>query len=53
MRRGRVALGLTEQQHLDLIALHHLVALELVLDLLVPLLALLLLCAHSATHRGE
>ena len=43
---------LTKEQHLDLIALHHLVALELVLNLLVPLLALLLLCAHSATHDG-
>jgi hypothetical protein len=43
---------LTEEQHLDLVALHHLVALELVLNLLVPLLALLLLCAHSATHDG-
>lgn len=41
----------TEQQHLDLVSLHHLVALELVLDLLVTGLALLLLCAHSATHR--
>ena len=41
---------LTEQQHLDLVALHHLVALELVLDLLVAGLALLLLRAHSATH---
>jgi hypothetical protein len=49
---GRVARGLTEQEHLDLVALHHLVALELVLNLLIPLLALLLLCAHSATH-GE
>jgi hypothetical protein len=44
---------LTEQQHLDLVALHHLVALELVLNLLVPLLPLLLFCAHSATHDGE
>lgn len=43
---------LTEEQHFDLVALHHLVALELVLNLLVPLLALLLLCAHSATHDG-
>lgn len=44
---------LTEQQHLDFVALHHLVALELVLDFLIPLLALLFLCAHSATHDGE
>jgi hypothetical protein len=50
---GWAALGLTEQEHLDLVALHHLVALELVLNLLVPLLALLLLCAHSATHGDE
>lgn len=48
-----VARLLTEQQHLDLVALHHLVALELVLNLLVPLLPLLLLCAHAATHDGE
>jgi hypothetical protein len=44
--------SLTEQEHLDLVALHHLVALELVLDLLISLLSLLLLCAHSATHDG-
>jgi hypothetical protein len=43
---------LTEEQHLDLVALHHLVALELVLNLLIALLALLLLCAHAATHGG-
>ena len=41
---------LTEKQHLDLIALEHFVALQLVLDLLVPRLPLLLLCAHTATH---
>lgn len=40
----------TEQKHLDLVSLHHLVALELVLNLLIPGLALLLLCAHSAAH---
>jgi hypothetical protein len=50
---GGTAWGLTEQEHLDLVALHHLVALELVLNLLIPLLALLLLCAHSATHGDE
>jgi hypothetical protein len=32
--------------------LHHLVALELVLNLLVPRLALLVFSAHSATHFG-
>jgi hypothetical protein len=32
--------------------LHHLVALELVLNLLVPRLPLLVLSAHSATHFG-
>jgi hypothetical protein len=50
--KGATALVLTEKQHLDLVALHHFVALELVLNLLVPLLPLLLLCAHSATHGG-
>jgi hypothetical protein len=40
----------TEKKHLDLVSLHHLIPLELVLNLLVPGLALLLLCAHSATH---
>jgi hypothetical protein len=30
--------------------LHHLISLQLVLDLLIPGLALLLLCAHTATH---
>lgn len=43
----------TEQKHLDLITLQHLVALELVLNLLVPLLALLLFCAHSTTHGDD
>jgi hypothetical protein len=42
----------TEKQHLDLVALHHLVALELVLNLLVPRLPLLILGTHSATHDG-
>jgi hypothetical protein len=50
--KGATVWVLTEKQHLDLVALHHLVALELVLNLLVPLLPLLLLCAHSATHGG-
>lgn len=43
----------TEKKHLDLIALLHTVALELVLNLLVAGLALLLLRAHSTTHLGE
>lgn len=43
----------TQQEHLDLVALHHLVPLQLVLDLLVTGLALLLLGTHSATHRGD
>ena len=43
---------LTEQQHLDLIPLQHFVLLQLILYLLIPLLALLLLCAHAATHLG-
>ena len=42
----------TQQKHLDLIALHQLVLLELVLNLLVAGLALLLLRAHSTTHFG-
>lgn len=44
---------LTEQKHLDLIALHHAVFLQLVLNLLIALLPLLLLCAHTTTHFGE
>jgi hypothetical protein len=48
---GMRGLGLlTEQKHLDLIALKHFVPLQLVLDLLIPGLALLLLGAHTATH---
>ena len=42
----------TQQEHLDFVSLHHLVALELVLNLLVAGLALLVLGAHSATHFG-
>lgn len=42
----------TKEQHLDLVALHHLVPLELVLNLLVSLLPLLLFCAHPTTHDG-
>lgn len=42
----------TQQEHFDLIALGHLVALQLILDLLIPLLSLLLLRAHSTTHYG-
>jgi hypothetical protein len=41
---------LTEKKHLDLIPLHHFISLQLVLDLLVPGLALLLFCAHTTTH---
>lgn len=41
---------LTQKQHLDLIALHHLVTLELVLNLLIARLPLLILGTHSATH---
>jgi hypothetical protein len=40
----------TEKQHLDLVSLHQLVALELVLNFLVPRLPLLILGTHSATH---
>lgn len=42
----------TQQEHLDFVSLHHLVALELVLNLLVAGLALLVLGTHSATHFG-
>ncbi len=42
--------SLTKQEHLDLITLQHLVTLQLILDLLVPLLPLLLFGAHSTTH---
>lgn len=56
MRRGVLIRGyrdwLTEQKHLDLIALKHLIPLQLVLDLLIPGLALLLLSAHTTTHLG-
>lgn len=42
----------TQKEHLDLISLHHLVALELILNLLVAGLALLVLSTHSTTHFG-
>lgn len=45
--------ALTQKKHLDLVALHHLIPLQLILDLLVAGLALLLLRAHSATHLVE
>lgn len=41
---------LTQEEHLDLVALQHFVSLELILNFLVPHLPLLLLCAHTATH---
>jgi hypothetical protein len=41
---------LTEKKHLDLISLHHFISLQLVFNLLVPGLALFLLCAHTAAH---
>lgn len=44
---------LTQKKHLDLVALHHLIPLQLILNLLITGLALLLLRAHSATHLGE
>lgn len=40
----------TEQEHLDLVSLHHAILLQLVLNLLVPLLALLVFGAHTTTH---
>jgi hypothetical protein len=42
----------TEQQHLDLASLRHAILLQLVLNLLVSLLALLVLGAHTTTHLG-
>lgn len=47
-----IALNPTKQEHLDLIPLHHLVALELVLNLLIPRLPLLILGTHATTHYG-
>lgn len=47
-----IARIVTEQQHLDLITLRHLVTFQLILDLLIPLLPLLLFSAHSTTHLG-
>ena len=43
---------LTEQEHFNFISLHHLIPLELVLNLLVAGLALLILGTHSTTHFG-
>ena len=40
----------TQKEHLDLVSLHHLVALELVLNLFIAGLALLVLSTHSTTH---
>jgi len=40
----------TQKEHLYFIALHQLVALELVLNLIVPGFAILVLRAHSTTH---
>ena len=41
---------LTEKKHFNLIALHHAVSSQLVLNLLVAGAALLLLSTHSTTH---
>jgi hypothetical protein len=43
---------LTEKKHFDLVPLRHLISLQLILDLLIPGLALLLFCAHTTTHLG-
>jgi hypothetical protein len=40
----------TQKKHFDFIALHELVALELVLDLIIPGFATLVLCAHATPH---
>jgi len=45
--------GRTQEKHLDLVALQHLVSLQLVLDLLIAELPLLLLGAHATTHLGR
>jgi hypothetical protein len=51
LRPGRGgAVQHTQKKHLDFIALHQFVALELVLDLIIPGLAILVFCAHSTTH---
>ena len=44
---------LTEQKHLYFVPLLHLVALELVLDLIVPGLAIPVFCAHTTPHFDE
>jgi hypothetical protein len=49
--RGREG-QLTEEQHLDLISLRHLVALKLIVDLIVSCLAGIVFLARSATHCG-
>ena len=41
---------LTEEKHLDLIPLHHLIPLQLNFNFLISLLALLLFGAHATTH---
>lgn len=43
---------LTKKKHLDLVPLRQLIALQLILDLLIPLFPLLLLCTHPTTHLG-
>ena len=42
----------TQEKHLNLVALQHLVSLQLVFDLLIPGLAILLLLTNTATHLG-
>ena len=44
---------LTQKKHLDLVPLHHPILLELILDLLIALLALLLLGTHTTTHLED
>ena len=42
----------TQQEHLDFVSLHHLVPLQLVLNLLISSLPLLIFRAHSTPHFG-
>ena len=41
---------LTKKKHLYFISLRHLIALQLIFNLLIPLFPLLLLCTHPTTH---
>ena len=53
MERGVGAFVHTQQQHLDLVSLGHLVPLELILDLIVPCLSGCIFLARAATHLND